>query len=357
MPNMVGKTCEAQELTIRLLMLGTPEERLELYRKAANKLNYSRKEKARKQLQLCWMMAGQMNDYQQTDYQQQKKGYQDPNYPFPDFISIAKAIVSRRKQPGQAAQEESTGVTPESNTVVRQKEISAVLGMDERNGNSRISDIRNGSPVKLSEIEALYAGPKNKEYPVFEEASSRFWKNMCYRTFPYLRMADTRNGPEMECLQLVWSVMDQKIRAQAIRRYVPFTHWFSDKLDKDSDAYDLYAVLEKAWQHANLTRDDVCDKFDINTIDTWYNYKRAFEEKETIYPKNWLSREQLLYLAVMGDLGVNETVKLMAEAGYSFYICPLDQEVMQYLKKRDMGEKISGTEKSRIANMLVPDEI
>ena len=69
MSNMVGKTCEAQELTIRLLMLGTPEERLELYRKAANKLNYSRKEKARKQLQLCWMMAGQMNDYQQTDYQ------------------------------------------------------------------------------------------------------------------------------------------------------------------------------------------------------------------------------------------------------------------------------------------------
>lgn len=407
MLNMVGKNCEAQELTIRLLMLGSIEQRKALYYKARDRIaknpdgNHDRMNQVLKQLELCCMMAGQLNDYQAAH----PKG----GYLFADFDFLAKTIIARQKDqkkkeqkdpkkteqedPGKTEQEDlekavqadpekveqketSTALADYDSLVkinaelqkvvekVKQKEISAAMGLEEKRGNSRISAIREGSPVKLPEVEALCAVLQDRTNPKFDEGSRRFWKNMCYRSFSYLRMADTRNGPVMECLQTVWAVMDDAQREQAKCQFVPFTDWFENKLVHDSSAYDLYGVLRKAWENANWDKrgtwqengdvwkkEDACGFLGICS-DTWNNYKRDFEQKQIIYPKNALTREDLLLLAVIGKLSVDETVKLIAEAGYSFQMTPEDTELIAFLQKRDRKETISAEDYNDIVKKI-----
>lgn len=311
---MVGKNVTAQDLTIKLLVGLDPLDRANVYRRARNQL--AEQTETIEQLDLCVMMAGELA--------QNPMKYQN------GFLALAKSILARQKNCSEKeiTKKEIWGKMQE--TGKEGKNLAAGSG---NNTLDRIQD--HVRELRPDEIRCLCAG--------FERKSNRlFWENQVYLIFPNLRTQDAAGGPVLDCLQAVWNSLPQEDRETAPFVFLSYADWFrqleqpqENKTCRMSDELGLYDLLEQARQRANLFKTELYNILEIDP-DTYASYKRAwllFEKNGCNggFPRNRLSRERLLCLAIHLKMDFYTAVALLGMAGYSFPIAASDSVVAGYL--------------------------
>lgn len=297
---MKGKNPIAQELTITLLSELTPAERIAVWKNARRDLDGDTP--AVEQLDLCVMMAGESR--------------------ISGFSALAKSIVARQTN------QNSKKIT-KLDLYVRMKNGE----IKPSSANNTVDRIHDGvRKLKEEEIEALCSG--------FADESNRlFWKNEIYIQFPDLQARDVEGGPVMDCLQATWNNLTSDQRELARIKNPQYAKWFQE-LDGEAPEEDahrespqtgLYAYLEDT----GMSQEKIAEELGMDK-DTLGNYKRAWERFEANncegrFPRNRLSRERLLYLAVRMDMSFERTVCMLAKAGYGFRDSDMDRIVAGYL--------------------------
>ena len=317
---MTGKNVTAQELTIKLLRSLELPNRNAVYHAARKRL--AADTAAIEQLGLCVMMASELA--------RNPKKYQD------SFLSLARTIIARQKK--TAVREirmrdmgTALGGTKKDGTPLAESGVNAVLYRIEKHTRE----------LKPEEIARLCAG--------FERESDRlFWKNQVYLIFPELRTPDVTDGPVLNCLQAVWDSMPQEQREDAPFVFLPYRDWFV-KLQRVQEEEvlqapnGLYDLLERERRRAGLSKTEMAYILPIDP-DTYASYKRAWIKFENNnckgdFPRNRLSREELLYLAVYLKMDFYTAVAVLAAAGYSFRLTSSDRVVAGYLFDRRCSQE------------------
>lgn len=313
---MVGKNVTAQELTIKLLAAMDPMERMQVRRAAGRKL--AEKDGAADQLDLCIMMAG--------EWAREPKKYLN------DFLALARTILARQRN---CEEKEIT-----------KKAIWDVLRGTDRDGrplaassgNNTLDRIQDRArELRPEEILRLCAG--------FAKASNRlFWENQLYLAFPDLRTADVTDGPVLDCLQAVWDSLPQERREMAPFIFLAYADWF-EKLSgtnreepPEEMPSGLYEMLEYARKRAGVSKTELYNLLEIDP-DTYAAYQKAwhlFEQNGCAddFPRNRLSRDRLLSLAIYLKMDFYTAVTVLATAGYSFRLTASDIIVAGYLLDR-----------------------
>ena len=313
---MVGKNVTAQELTIKLLIGLNAAERMLVYRTARKRL--AEDVQAADQLDLCVMMGGELTE--------------DPQKYHNNFPALAKTILARQRN---CAEKEIT-----------KKEIWGVLRGTDKNGkplaassgNNTLDRIQDHArELRPEEIIRLCAG--------FSQKSNRlFWENQVYLAFPNLRTADVTDGPVLNCLQAVWESLPEERRETAPFVFLPYADWFEKLSTKTQEQKTketlngLYEILESARQCAGVAKTEMYNILEIDP-DTYAAYKKAwylFEKSGCTgdFPRNRLSRDQLLCLAIYLKMDFHTAVMVLATAGYSFRLTTSDSIVVGYLLDR-----------------------
>lgn len=299
---MKGKNPIAQELTITLLRELHAAERKAVRENARRDLKGDTP--AVEQLDLCVMMAGQSR--------------------ISGFSALAKSIVARQTN------QNSEKIT-KLDIYVRMKNGE----IKPSSANNTVDRIHDGvRKLKEEEIEALCGG--------FADESNRlFWKNEIYIQFPDLQAQDVEGGPVMDCLQATWNNLTSDQREFARIKHRQYANWFQE-LDgeapeedahRESSQTGLYAYLED--KDTGMSQEKIAEELGMDK-DTLGNYKKAWEKFEANncegrFPRNRLSRERLLYLAVRMDMSFERTVCMLAKAGYGFRDSDMDRIVAGYL--------------------------
>lgn len=309
---MTGKNVTAQELTLKLLLCLNVTDRIATYYAARNRLSGDRE--AMEQLNLCVMMAGELA--------QEPKKYQD------DFLSLAKTIIARQKS--VSAKE------------IKQKDVGTAICMTKKDGTPLAES---GIPAILDRVDRKTRELKPEEIESlcshFERESDRiFWENQVYMLFPELRTPDVTDGPVLNCLQAVWDSLPQEQRAEAPFVFLPYHDWFAKLQRKEEEELEaapkrLYDLLDRERKRAGCSKTDMLNILPIDP-DTYTAYKHAWIAFENNnykgnFPRNRLSRCQLLYLAVYLKMTFYTAAAVLATAGYSFRLRPLDKIVAEYL--------------------------
>jgi len=315
---MEGKNASAQALTIRLLQKLLPAQRKGVYDQAATRLNGDIQ--AQEHLRLCFGMAGELNE--------------DPDKYKNNFTTLAKTIIAR--QVGKAPEK----VTKKSiwETANRDRNGQAGSAASATNFVDRVHDgVRE---LKPEEIISLCGGFK-------KESSCLFWKNQILLLFPDLPEPDVKDGPVLNCLQAVWDSLSEEERETAQDTILSHWDWFAKLSSKESEPFKeytgLYALLDKASKNARISQERICEELNMDQ-DTYRSYRRAWEKFEENgckgpYPRNRLSRERLLYLAVFLDMDYYTTVGMLGMAGYAFQLREADETVAGYLLERKYSKR------------------
>ncbi len=323
---MEGKNAPAQALTIRLLRKLPPAQRKGVYDQAAARLNGDIQ--ALEHLRLCYGMAGELNE--------------DPDKFKNDFTYLAKTIIARQ-----------AGKAPEK---VTKKAIWEAMKSGENgktgSANNIIDRVHDGArKLKPEEIIGLCSGFK-------KESSRLFWENQVYLLFPDLPAPDVKDGPVLDCLQAVWDSLTGEEREIAQNSILTHLDWFAKLSSEEAEPFEgytgLYDLLDRASKRAGISKERIYEELNMDR-DTYRSYRRAwdkFEENGCIgpYPRNRLSRERLLYLAVFLDMDYYTTVGMLGMAGYAFQFSKADETVAGYLlerkfPKRDAMRKLHPCEK------------
>lgn len=302
---MVGKNHTAQDLTIKLLQIFSPTERFAVSKQAKSIL--AGNTDAITQLNLCVMMASEL-DYDPKKYKR-------------DFVFLAKTIFARQNN--------------KSVEKVTQKEIGKRLNYKDSSINNFIRSIQDHVRKLTPEEIKLLCGQ-------FDQASDRlFWENQIYILFNELPVPDVTDGPVLTCLQAVWDCLMPEEQRYAIRNYPSQNIWF-DKLSKADEipqSTGLYEFVDSELKKAHISQDEICYQWNMEP-DTYRAYRKAWTEFEENgfsgrYPKNRLSRERLLYLAVILDLDFYTTAGMLAMADYDFFCGEPDTTVATYLLEHE----------------------
>lgn len=298
---MVGKNHTAQDLTIKLLQIFSPIERLAVSKQAKGIL--AGNTDAIAQLNLCIMMAGELDC--------------DPKKYKRDFVFLAKTIFARQNN--------------RSVERITQKEIGRRLNFKDSSINNFIRSIQDHVRKLTPEEIKLLCGQ-------FDQASdSLFWENQIYILFNELPVPDVTDGPVLMCLQAVWDCLNAEEQRYAICNYQSQRIWFDklNKVEESSQSAGLYVFVDSELKKAHISQDEICYQWNMEP-DTYRAYRKAWTEFEENgfsgrYPKNRLSRERLLYLAVILDLDFYTTAGMLAMADYDFFCGEPDTTVATYL--------------------------
>lgn len=218
----------------------------------------------------------------------------------------------------------------------------------ERSANNTVDNIDcSVRELREEEIEALCSG--------FEDESNRlFWKNQLHIHFPNLPAEDVQEGPVIDCLQATWNNLTKEERESCcaiLWQYADSFEELDGKVPKREEHQEteprLYQYLGNAMKKCGMSQEAVAEELGMDK-DTFGNYKRAwtrFEEDhcEREFPRNRLSRERLLYLAILLDMSFETTVCMLATAGYSFHDSESDRIAAGYLLGREFtkGDALS----------------
>lgn len=305
------KNPTAQELTITLLRkIKDPYRRMAIWKDARRDLDGDTP--AGRQLDLCVMMAGE-----------RKKRDNVP------FSELAKSIVSRQ--------------TNKSIDKITKLDIYRSIKngeIREKSANNTVDSIDCGvRELRAEEIEVLCSG--------FEDESNRlFWKNQLHIHFPNLPAEDAQDGPVIDCLQATWNNLtkeEQEFYRATLYQYADCFEALDGKAPKRDEHQEaephLYKTLEGAMKKCRMSQEAVAEALGMDK-DTYGNYKRAWNKFENNsceggFPRNRLSRERLLYLAVLLDMSFETTVCMLAMAGYSFHGSEADRNAAGYLLGRE----------------------
>lgn len=306
---MTGKTVEAQQLTIYILRTLDKFERKRIYGKARKSLNGN--QPAQEQLELCLIMANEL--------------VETPDR-YASLDAVAKTIVARKKNQD-----------PEK---VKIQEYRNEMGIQ---SNKILCRIREGKrSVRSDEIDGLCDGFTNN-------SNHLFWVNQMYALFPYLRMEDTIGGPILHCLRAIWDCLGNDQKDSILKELPQYVHW-KKKLEPSSKnrLYDLLldaqAKTKAAKGSGNATIEDLCWQLSMET-ETWSKYKEAWEDYEKSggiagYPElQYLSKDRLMYLAIVLDMDYAAAVELLASGGFSLHLTEQDEKVMRYLLNRSTAKK------------------
>lgn len=304
---MKGKNASAQALTIRLLQRLDALTRGIVHGKAKERLSGNRP--AQEQLLLCFSMAGDEPDK------------------YKNFKTLAQTILARQK--------------PEA--AVTKTAIWATMtngeGSPESAGKivNRIED--RARELKPEEIINLCSG--------FQKESNRlFWENQIYICFPELPTPDVEDGPVLDCLQAVWDSLPPTEQENAKVTLPIYKAWFGKLSGKEPPASEnekkhLYELLHDAARgkdkDKSKTLEAVFEELGIHK-DTYYSYKKNWEKYEErgggAFPRNRLSRDQLIYLAVFLDMDYYEAVYMLGMAGYALQLDDDEKDAVEYLLDR-----------------------
>lgn len=302
---MEGKAHSAQSLTIGLLRMLPPWKREALYNRLSNR---QMENKTRKQMQLCMLLAGEPEQVVDKYHR--------------DIGSLAKTILARQ--------------TGKKTCEITQSDVGEAMGFNKSSALKLIARIQNMErELSFQEIEKLCDG--------FQDVSTRnFWKNQIYALFPEITTPNVTQGPELDCLQMVWDCLEMETQKTARLTYLPQKVWF-DQLDlmpwqDKTDSNGLYDLLDKARKNAQKSKEDILAVLNMDK-ETYRSYKRlwtSYEEQgcRGAYPRNRLSRERLLFLAVYLDLDFYTAAAMLAMGGYAFRTGEPDKTVVEYLINR-----------------------
>jgi|GEM_PF-5263988 len=298
---MKGKMHSAQDLTIKLLRQLYSLERLSVYMQAETRLRGNAR--ARAQLSLCGMMAGELDRCPEK---------------YKDLKNIGKAILARQRDTDPAK--------------IRNKDIGAALGFAENNISNYLNRTQEGSrELTQQEICNLCAD--------FAHESDRlFWENQIYLLFPNLRTEDVQDGPVLDCLQAVWDSLPPHHRRSARLSFELAADWFRQldaapvEAPSEQEEPGLFNLVEEALTRAGVDKTTLYAELNIDP-DTWYSYKKIWTEFEENsckgdFPRlRLLDRRKLLYLAVFLRMDFYSAVTMLAKGGYCFHFDQIDAAV------------------------------
>lgn len=322
---MIGMNYAAQDLTIRLLQQHRKQDRQAVFIQALDRLDGN--ENAQDQLQLCMMMAGELEERPEK---------------YDTFEALSKTILARQKKEKVNAPLDDTNDNADA---VTKKEVGKAMKLANTNANKQLTRINDYErELRPSEIENLLSG--------FQRESNRiFWKNMIYYLFPDLHAPDdSADVSVQDCLRAVWDSLTPEEQDLARYTFLPDWAWFDqltedapeeeeDEDDEEAEPEGLYDLLEKcmapmARRFPKGIKSEVISRLGMDP-DTYYSYRKkwiAYEQGGTL-PLRRLSREQLFYLALFLEIDFWTTALLLAKAGYALRNRRADSLVAKFLLK------------------------
>ena len=302
---MVGKSHDAQALTLCLLQAYDPLNRKAVYDSARKSL--SDNDSALRQLELCYMLSGELDD--------------DPAK-YNNFTDLAKTILARQSP---------------SKKKITKKDVGLTLGVNKSSANNIVDRIHdNARELSPDELLSLCEG--------FTEESDRFfWENQIYHLLPYLQIQNVSSGPIFDSLSAVWNSMTGDEQKTTKATLLTYAAWF-DQLEHRSDYPELtsdkglYDILDIFRKRAHVKLTDIYIQINIHP-DTYNTYRQLWIEFEANgcvgpYPKNHLSRDRLLFLSFFLNMDFYTTVGILAIAGYCFRAKEPDKTLAEYLFDR-----------------------
>ena len=308
---MVGKSSEAQQLTIYILTKMDPVRMKVIFDDARERMGDNLP--AKEQLELCVLMADEMRENPAK---------------YDDIENLIRTIASRK-----------LGIDIERITI---RETMAELGYDEEKNNNRVyyHIVSNSQKIRPDQVETLCDG--------FVYGSNRlFWKNQIYGKLSYLPMEDTIDGPVLLCLRAVWDSLCEKERTMFEKELPQYQEWFKKKLVscQENPLYDILEAAQKEKKEKTgkyMSKQAMISCTNIKDVKTWDYYKKEWKAYAcnggvSGFPRNRLLKDQLLELAILMDMDYDTMVHMMDVAGYSFQTTESDRDIMQYFL--DNGQK------------------
>lgn len=207
-----------------------------------------------------------------------------------------------------------------------------------------------------------------------KEADQRFWKNQILSFYPEIRIPvkNTSEPVEELCLKIIVNALTKEMLCKvklALQEYLLFENCPKEFFCPEQDLCDgrLYGYIDQIYRQANKKRysaekesypqnlDSVRETLMITT-NTWYSWKKQWEEAESKefkngVPKRRLSIEHLYIIAVILDMNYWQTIYLFSLAGARTKNGEPDQTVLRYLLYKDTGkDRIIAILQSTITN-------
>lgn len=255
--------------------------------------------------------------------------------------SVFSTIVAR--QSGRKAQD------------ILKREYMQRLGLKY---NEQLCRIEQGKALLTeSQIETFCAAFEKVE-------DQRFWKNQILSFYPEIRIPGKNISESVEelCLKTVVDALTKEMFYKvepALQEYLLFENPPEAFSSSEQDLSDrrLYGYIDKIYRdvhkkgqspkkdkeisHQNL--DSVRETLMITT-NTWYSWKRQWEEAESRdfksgVPKSRLSIEHLYIIAVILDMNYWQTIYLLSLAGARTKSGEPDRTVLRYLLYKDMEKE------------------
>lgn len=325
---MVGKTVEAQQITLYILLQYELAECHVLYENAKKRLEGNLP--AQQQLNICLLMADELRENPKR---------------YDDFRILVKTIIARK-----------SGLSVSKVKMVNFLQEIGFFNPNDGNIYRAIEDF--SRPIGADEVEMLCDG--------FQRNANRlFWKNQIYAFFPYMRMENTIGGPELHCLRAVWDCVEEAKKVEIAEVLPQYYTWFYRILIPE-EGNELYAAIDQARAKHRISLDDIYEKVEKDKK-TWKSYATQWATYQLTggingFPRNCLQLEDLLHLAILLNMDYGETVHLVELAGYSFHLKFNHDKIMDYFlyeSKRqqkileqgheNLSEKREATEKKRLA--------
>ncbi len=302
--NRIGAV-EAQQLTIRILTVLPDRISLGILNRLFGETDKVSPDTAR-QLELCLGMAGELRG--------------DPaRYDSLEALSMA----ALRRQTNRET--------------LKKKEYEAVLGVN-RMQRGRLE--KGTAALSMTQVEKLCCGFRD---PV----ARQFWENLFLGRYPEIADKGREEGPAVAALEQLWELLEEGQRSAAAqlleegerRRLDELTgsvRWEPDKGDFGREPDRLYPVLASlAASRGMLIADVAAEEIGVSS-NTWYAWKKAWEETERSgfregIPKNRLKRVHMILLAVLFGLDYFQSVYLLALSGYRYVSGEPDDKVLGYL--------------------------
>lgn len=297
---------EAQQLTIRVLTVLPDSAGLRALERLSDRAD-SVSPSAARQLELCMGLAGELRG--------------DPaRYDSLEALSMA----ALRRQTNRES--------------LKKKEYEAALGVN-RMQRGRLE--KGTAALSMAQVKKICGGFRD---PV----TRQFWENLFLGRFPEIADRGREEGPAAAALELLWGLLEEGQRRMAAQLLEEGERQKLDELagpalpepdrgDFGPEPDRLYPVLASlAAQRGMLIADVAAEEIGISS-NTWYAWKKAWEETERSgfregVPKNRLKRVHMILLAVLFGLDYLQSVYLLALSGYRYVSGEPDDRVLRCLR-------------------------
>lgn len=308
--NRIGAV-EAQQLTIRILTALPDSVSLGVLNRMPRQADSASPDTVR-QLELCLGLAGELRG--------------DPDR-YDGLEALSMAALRRQ--------------TNREN--LKKKEYEAVLGVN-RMQRGRLE--KGTAALSLEQVKRICGGFRD---PV----TRQFWENLFLGQYPEIADLGREEGEALAALELLWELLEEGQRCRAAqllgeedkRRLEELTGPpppEPDRGDFGREPDRLYPVLASlAANRGMLIADVAAEEIGISS-NTWYAWKKAWEEAERSgfrdgIPRNRLKRVHMILLAVLFGLDYFQSVYLLALSGYRYASGEPDDRVLGCLRTAGAG--------------------